>query len=178
MIKELTSVFKSICNSVFKTVLKTVLKTKGRRLIAIALGFLLTFITLTPSVEAALIGSGQKVKTNREILEEANAGITGNYVEDTKAVVNSLRYAIELDPKDPNKTAAQTDARFKINSYASRYRRDTEKLGLTSFTTLRTALNALASYYNGTTKRSVPPKVRDRVILELDRVDQALAQGR
>jgi photosystem II Psb27 protein len=160
------------------------LSTAARRLVAIALVAVIFLVgisfndSLSNSAEAALIGSGQKVTTNKEILEQANAGMTGNYVEDTQAVVNSLRYAVGLDPKDPKKSEAQTDARFKINSYASRYRRDSEKLGLTSFTTLRTALNALASYYNGTTKRSVPPKVRDRVILELDRVDQALAQGR
>jgi photosystem II Psb27 protein len=144
----------------------------------VALILVAVIIFLGSNAEAALIGSGKKVTTNKEILEKANAGITGNYMEDTKAVVDSLRLAVSLDPKDPKKSEAQTDARFKINSYASRYRRDSEKLGLTSFTTLRTALNALASYYNGTTKRSVPPKVRDRVILELDRVDQALAQGR
>lgn len=147
-----------------------------RRLVA--LGLVAVIMLVGSNAEAALIGSGKKVTTNKEILEQANAGITGNYTEDTKAVVDSLRYAVGLDPKDPKKSEAQTDARYKINSYASRYRRDSEKLGLTSFTTLRTALNALASYYNGTTKRSVPPKVRDRVILELDRVDQALAQGR
>ncbi|AFY73324.1 hypothetical protein Syn7502_01221 [Synechococcus sp. PCC 7502] len=146
------------------------------RLIALALVAVIFWVG--GNADAALIGSGQKVTTNKEILEKANAGMTGNYVEDTKAVVKSLRYAVGLDPKDPNKIAAQTDARYKINAYASRYRRDSEKLGLTSFTTLRTALNALASYYNGTTKRSVPPKVRDRVILELDRVDIALEQGR
>ncbi len=147
-----------------------------QRLVAIAM--IAVIILVGSNAEAALIGSGEKVTTNKEILERAAAGIKGNYVEDTKAVVDSLRYAVGLDPNDPKKSEAQTDARFKINSYASRYRRDSEKLGLTSFTTLRTALNALASYYNGTTKRSVPPKVRDRVILELDRVDQALAQGR
>ncbi len=147
------------------------------RLVALVLIGII-FLIGNSNVEAALIGSGKKVTTNKEILEQANAGIVGNYVQDTQAVVNSLRFAVGLDPKDPKKLEAQTDARFKINSYASRYRRDSEKLGLTSFTTLRTALNALASYYNGTTKRSVPPKVRDRVILELDRVDQALAQGR
>lgn len=147
-----------------------------QRLVAIAL--VAVIILVGSNAEAALIGSGSKVTTNKEILERAAAGINGNYIEDTKAVVDSLRYAVGLDPNDPKKSEAQTDARFKINSYASRYRRDSEKLGLTSFTTLRTALNALASYYNGTTKRSVPPKVRDRVILELDRVDQALAQGR
>ncbi len=154
--------------------------------LALILAFVMTFaldftsiISLTQSsAEAALIGSGKKVTTNKEIIEQANAGITGNYVEDTQILVKSLRYSVGLDPNDPEKANAQADARFKINSYASRYRRDSEKLGLTSFTTLRTALNALASYYNGTTKRSVPPKVRDRVIMELDRVDQALAQGR
>jgi photosystem II Psb27 protein len=152
----------------------------ARRLVALALAAVIMLVgnSFSSNAEAALIGSGKKVTTNKEILEKANAGITGNYAEDTKAVVDSLRYAVGLDPKDPKKSEAQTDARYKINSYASRYRRDSEKLGLTSFTTLRTALNALASYYNGTTKRSVPPKVRDRVILELDRVDQALAQGR
>jgi photosystem II Psb27 protein len=48
---------------------------------------------------------------------------------------------------------------------------------LRSYTTLRTALNNLGSYYTRSTKRVVPQKVRDRVLVELDRVEQALAQG-
>lgn len=126
---------------------------------------------------AGLLGNPAET-TTKEIRERANAGLTGNYVEDTQAVVNSMRYAVNLPPNAADKKVAQADTRYKITAYASRYRRDSEKLGLISFTTLRTALNALASYYNGTTKRSVPEKVRDRVLVELDRVESALAQGR
>ncbi len=146
------------------------------RLLAVFLAGVITFVGA--SANAALLNLGTPKMTNKEILLLESGGLTGNYPEDTKAVVNSLRYAVGLDPKDPNKTAAQTDARYKINAFASRYRRDQDKLGLVSFTTLRTALNALASYYNGTTKRSVPPKIRDRVLLELDRTELALDQGR
>jgi len=105
-------------------------------------------------------------------------GLTGNYVSDAEAVIKSLRYAIELPDKDAGRVAAQADARGKINAFASRYRRDADKLKLSSFTTLRTALNGLASYYNTTSKRSVPVKVRDRVLVELDRAETALSQGR
>jgi photosystem II Psb27 protein len=116
--------------------------------------------------------------TTRELRDQMNAGMTGNYVEDTKLLVTSLRTAVTLPPDSKEKAAVQSDARYKINAYSSRYRADAEKNGLYSFTTLRTALNAVASYYNGSSRRSVPQKVRDRVMLELDRVDTALSEGR
>jgi photosystem II Psb27 protein len=105
-------------------------------------------------------------------------GLTGNYTEDTLAVVKSLRYTVQLPMDAPDRPAAQAEARTKINSFAARYHLNTESTTLYSYTTLRTALNALASYYNGTTRRGVPEKVRDRVLVELDRVEAALAQGR
>lgn len=107
-----------------------------------------------------------------------SGGLTGNYAGDAEAVIKSLRYAIELPANDVGRNAAQAEARSKITAFTSRYRRDSEKLTLSSFTTLRTALNGLASYYNTTSKRSVPAKVRDRVLIELDRAEAALAQGR
>jgi len=150
--------------------------TLAQRLLVVFLAAIIIFVGT--DANAALFGSGVPKPTNKEILLRESAGLTGNYPQDTMAVVDSLRHAVSLDPKDPNKVAAQTDARYKINAFASRYRRDQEKIKLVSFTNLRTALNALAAYYNGTTKRSVPPKVRDRVLLELDRTEQALQQGR
>ncbi|MEE3716258.1 hypothetical protein V2H45_05815 [Tumidithrix elongata RA019] len=116
--------------------------------------------------------------TNRELIERVNAGMTGNYVEDTKLLVASLRTAVTLPPDAQDKDKIQTEAHYKINAYSSRYRANPEKNSLYSFTTLRTALNAVASYYNGTSRRSVPQKVRDRVLVELDRVDTALSEGR
>jgi photosystem II Psb27 protein len=105
-------------------------------------------------------------------------GLTGNYTEDTQAVVKSLRYAVQLPADAADRPTAQADARSKINAFAARYHLNTESTSLYSYTTLRTALNALATYYNGSSRRSVPEKVRDRVLVELDRVDAALAQGR
>jgi photosystem II Psb27 protein len=43
---------------------------------------------------------------------------------------------------------------------------------------MSTALNTLAGYYNGSKKRAVPAKVRDRLLPEFDRAEVALAQGR
>ncbi|MDX1978429.1 MAG: photosystem II protein Psb27 [Pseudanabaenaceae cyanobacterium bins.68] len=124
-----------------------------------------------------VLAARQKSLSTKEMRELVSGGLTGNYAEDTNAVVKSLRYAITLPKDAPDKSAAQQDAKYKINAFASRYRRDGDKLRLTSFTTLRTALNSLASYYNSTAKRRVPDKVRDRVLVELDRVELALAQG-
>jgi photosystem II Psb27 protein len=104
--------------------------------------------------------------------------LTGNYTEDTLAVVKSLRYTVQLPADAADRAEAQADARAKISAFAARYHLNTESASLYSYATMRTALNALASYYNGTTRRSVPEKVRDRVLVELDRVEAALAQGR
>jgi photosystem II Psb27 protein len=105
-------------------------------------------------------------------------GLTGNYTDDTLVVVKSLRYAVQLPTDAADRAEAQADARTKINAFAARYHLNTESANLYSYTTMRTALNALASYYNGTTRRSVPEKVRDRVLVEFERVEAALAQGR
>jgi photosystem II Psb27 protein len=130
-------------------------------------GLLPRLISLLLVASIALVGCGTDP-----------GGLTGNYPEDTLAVVKSLRYTVQLPMDAPDRMAAQADARSKINSFAARYHLNTESTTLYSYTTLRTALNALASYYNGTTRRSVPEKVRDRVLVELDRVEAALAQGR
>jgi photosystem II Psb27 protein len=166
---------------------------------AIAIAFLListTFTNIAPgfadsmSPDASVgispdappsVSTGAPIKpkalSTKEMQKLVSGGLTGNYPEDTAAVVKSLRYAVSLPKNATDKNTAQLDAKYKINAFASRYRRDGDKLRLTSFTTLRTALNSLASYYNSTAKRKVPEKVRDRVLIELDRVELALAQG-
>lgn len=114
-----------------------------------------------------------KPLTTKEMRELVGGGMTGNYEEDVKRLVASLRTALDQETKE-----AQTDAKYKINAFAARYRRPPYE-GLESFTTLRTALNTLASYYNNTTARraSLPQKVKERVFMELDRAERALAEG-
>lgn len=106
-----------------------------------------------------------------------NSSLTGNYKQDTLNLVETLRYTIELPQDAPEKRQAQSEAREKINEFASLYRRDDSVSGLPSFTTMRTALNALAAHYSKYTNRPLPPKVKKRVEYELNQVEAALKRG-
>lgn len=104
-------------------------------------------------------------------------GLTGNYSQDTLAVVNSLRTAIALPEDAPEKPAAQAEARTLINSFASRYRRDSSVSNSASFTTMRTALNALAGHYSSYPNRPVPEKLKKRLEQEFKQVEAAIKRG-
>ncbi|WP_041642284.1 photosystem II protein Psb27 [Trichormus azollae] len=104
-------------------------------------------------------------------------GLSGDYRQDTLAVVNTLRQAIEVSPEDPNKAALQAEARQKINDFSARYQRVNSVSGLNSFTTMRTALNSLAGHYSSYPNRPIPEKLKNRLELEFDRVELALKRG-
>mgnify|MGYP006272836739 FL=1 len=103
--------------------------------------------------------------------------LTGNYQDDTLMLVNSLRTSIELPNDDPSKAEAQADAKMLINDFASRYRRDPKVENLSSFTTMRTALNAIAGHYSSYPNRPLPDKLKTRVEQELKQVEAALRRG-
>ena len=106
-----------------------------------------------------------------------NDGFTGNYSEDTIAMIDSLRESIALPKDAPNKAQLQEEAKEKINGFASRYRRDTSVSNLSSFATMRTALNALAGHYSSYPNRPVPQKLQDRLEQEFRQVESALKRG-
>lgn len=101
-------------------------------------------------------------------------GLTGNYRQDTLTLIESLRGAIDLPNDSPDKAAAQVEAKQKINDFISRYRRDDSLKKLSSFTTMRTALNSLAGHYSSYPNRPVPQKLKDRLELEFRQVESAL----
>lgn len=103
--------------------------------------------------------------------------LTGDYRQDTLAVVNTLRTAIALPEDAPNKAEAQAEARQKINDFAARYRRDGSVTGLSSFTTMRTALNSLAGHYSSYPNRPLPEKLKRRLEQEFKQVETALVRG-
>lgn len=105
------------------------------------------------------------------------AGLTGDYRQDTLSLINSLKTAIELPEDSPDKATAQSDARGKINVFTSQYRRDDSVTGLRSFTTLKTALNSLASHYTAYPNRPVPEKLKSRLEQEFAQVEAALDRG-
>lgn len=108
---------------------------------------------------------------------ESVSGLSGDYRQDTFALLQSLRTSIELPADAPDKAALQEEARQKINDFASRYRRDTSVTSLTSFTTMRTALNSLAGHYSSYPNRPLPQKLKTRLEQEFSQVESALKRG-
>ena len=105
------------------------------------------------------------------------SGLSGNYREDTLAVLENLRTAIDLPDDASNKKEVVTLARRQISDYASRYRRNSKTSGLRSFTTMQTALNAIAGYYSSYGNRPVPEKLRKRLDQEFRQVEISLKRG-
>ncbi|MBE9167513.1 photosystem II protein Psb27 [Pleurocapsales cyanobacterium LEGE 06147] len=105
------------------------------------------------------------------------SGLTGNYSQDTLAVVNNLKTAIELPDNAPDKPETVALARQQINDYVSRYRRNDKTAGLRSFTTMQTALNALAGYYSSYGIRPLPEKMKKRLKQEFNQVEVAIKRG-
>jgi len=101
-------------------------------------------------------------------------GLSGDYRQDTLAVIESVRGALNLADDSADKTEAEAIAREQINDFSARYRRDGSLLKLSSFTTMQTALNSLAGHYTSYPNRPVPQKMKDRIDLEFRQVEAAL----
>ncbi len=104
-------------------------------------------------------------------------GLSGDYRQDTLAIIGVLKQAIELPNDAPDKVAIQAEARKKINDFSARYQRSNSVSGLSSFTTMRTALNSLAGHYSSYPNRPVPQKLKDRLAQEFTQVESALKRG-
>jgi photosystem II Psb27 protein len=103
--------------------------------------------------------------------------LTGNYVEDTVAVADTLMATIALPADDPGRSEAETSARALINDYMARYRPQPKVNGLASFTTMQTALNSLAGHYANYPNRPLPDALRDRVSKELKKAETGVVRG-
>ncbi|MBE9198182.1 MULTISPECIES: photosystem II protein Psb27 [unclassified Nodularia (in: cyanobacteria)] len=103
--------------------------------------------------------------------------LTGDYRQDTLAVVNIMKEALDLTADSPDRGAIQAEARQKINDFSARYQRVKSVSGLSSFTTMRTALNSLAGHYSSYPNRPLPEKLKNRLEQELQRVETALRRG-
>ena len=103
--------------------------------------------------------------------------LSGNYVEDTVAVADTLLATISLPADDPGRSDAETQARALINNYMSRYRPQPKVNGLASFTTMQTALNSLAGHYANYPNRPVPDALKDRLSKELKKAETGVVRG-
>ena len=108
---------------------------------------------------------------------DANARLTGDYVEDTVSVSRTLRDVIDLPQDAENHAEAEAEARSLINDYMSRYRPQPRVNGLSSFTTMQTALNSLAGHYASYANRPLPEALHDRLAKELAKAEKSVIRG-
>ena len=103
--------------------------------------------------------------------------LTGDYVQDTVAVAHTIHDTLALPLDAANRQEAEGEARDLITEYVSRYRARPKVNGLSSFTTMQTALNSLAGHYNNYTNRPVPDALRARIDKELGKAEKAAVRG-
>jgi photosystem II Psb27 protein len=103
--------------------------------------------------------------------------LTGRYAEDVQLVIDTLMTAIDVTADNPDRAQINAAARLKINDFSARYRRNEKVSRLSSFTTMRTALNSLAAHYSAYPNRLVPDKMKARLLDEFKRSKIALSRG-
>ena len=92
--------------------------------------------------------------------------MTGDYTKDTISVVKTLRSAVDTPKDSPNKDEVRSEALTLITDYISRYRNRGMVNKTQSFTTMQTALNAMAGHYKNFASRPLPDKLKERLTKE------------
>ena len=92
--------------------------------------------------------------------------MTGDYAKDTISVVKTLQTAVDTPKDSPNKDEVRTEALTLITDYISRYRNRGMVNKTQSFTTMQTALNAMAGHYKNFASRPLPDKLKERLTKE------------
>ena len=101
------------------------------------------------------------------------------YTAQTTAVIEQVRYTLELPPSDDGKAAAIEKTRNLTNAWVARYRRDKGITGKPSYGQVYSALNAVSGHYNNFgTKYPLPVKRKERVLQEFATAEIALSRGR
>ena len=96
----------------------------------------------------------------------AKNSMTGDYTQDTISVVKTLQIAVDTPKDSPNKDEVRSEALTLITDYISRYRNRGMVNKTQSFTTMQTALNAMAGHYKNFASRPLPDKLKERLTKE------------
>ena len=92
--------------------------------------------------------------------------MTGDYAKDTISVVKTLQKAVDTPKDSPNKDEVRCESLTLITDYISRYRNRWIVNKTQSFTTMQTALNAMAGHYKNFASRHLPDKLTERLTKE------------
>ena len=108
---------------------------------------------------------------------DAEARLSGDYVDDTVSVSHSLLTLIDQPQDAEGRAESEQEARALINDYISRYRPQPRVNGLSSFTTMQTVMNSLAGHYASYANRPLPEALHDRLAKELVKAERTAVRG-
>ena len=108
--------------------------------------------------------------------EASGALMSGNYMEDTVSVAHSLQEIITIPTEGEGQPEAKTEAVQLITAYISRYRNRSQVNQSLSYTTMQTALNAMAGHYKTFPNRALPDQLKERLDNQLSKAAELAAK--
>ena len=102
--------------------------------------------------------------------------MSGDFVKDTILVADNLKETIGLADDDERISDSKDEALALITAYISRYRNRPQVNSTSSFTTMQTALNAMAGHYKTFSNRPLPEKLKERLNKELSRAEKVVVK--
>ena len=110
-------------------------------------------------------------------VQAARTSMTGVYTDDTVSVVQSLKETISAPKNKGGLSEEETEAVGLITDYISRYRNRPQVNETISYTTMQTALNALAGHYKTFSSRPIPEELKQRLEKELSKAEELAQKG-
>ena len=102
----------------------------------------------------------------------ARTAMTGDFTKDTVSVAQSLKETIAIPNDNDERSSAQKEAVILITDYISRYRNRPQVNQTVSYTTMQTALNAMAGHIKTFSTRPLPDELKNRLNKELSKAEE------
>ncbi len=110
------------------------------------------------------------------LLAAKQPSMSGDFAKDTISVAQSLKGTIALADDDETLSESKDEALGLITAYISRYRNRPNLNSTSSFTTMQTALNAMAGHYKTFSNRPLPENLKERLNKELTRAEKIVVK--
>ena len=105
------------------------------------------------------------------LVEASGTLMSGDYISDTVSVIQDLKETIALPPEAEGRPDSEDQAVQLITAYISRYRNRSNVNKSLSYTTMQTALNAMAGHYKTFKNRPLPEQLKIRLQEQLTKAE-------
>ena len=106
------------------------------------------------------------------VVEASGTLMSGDYISDTVSVIHDLQETIDMSPEAEGLSDSEDEAVQLITAYISRYRNRSNVNQSMSYTTMQTALNAMAGHYKTFKNRPLPDQLKNRLNEQLTKAEE------